>query len=191
MKWLVVAIAAATLQAQAPAFDVVSIKRSAPDAPRGGGFGMSPSGLFQIQGLSLAELIQAAYSQGRPFYRFQMTGGPDWLDSARFDITGSSAFKNATPAQTMAMVKALLIERFKVVVREETREAPIYVLTLAKAGTLGPKMRRSSLTCPGPGCEFKINPGGTLMARGLTTDRLALSMANFPASAGSSSITQA
>ncbi len=142
---------------------------------------MSPSGLFQVQGLSLAELIQAAYSQGQPFYRFQMTGGPDWLDSARFDITASSQLKNATPPQTMAMVRTLLIDRFKVVVRQETRDAPIYLLTLANTnGTLGPKMRKSSLTCPGPGCDFKINPGASLSARGLTMGRLAFSMANFP-----------
>jgi uncharacterized protein (TIGR03435 family) len=180
MRWLAAALAAGMLQAQTPVFEVASIKPSAPDTPRGGGFGMSPTGLFQVQGLSLAELIQAAYSQGRPFYRFQITGGPDWLDSGRFDITGSSTFRNATPAQTMAMVKALLIDRFSLVVREERKDAPIYVLTLAnKDGTLGPKMRKSSLNCPGPGCEFKINPGGTLSARGVTTDIVAFSMANF------------
>jgi uncharacterized protein (TIGR03435 family) len=168
--------------AQTPTFEVASIKPSAPDTQRGGGFGMSPSGLFQVQGLSLAELIQAAYSDGRPFYRFQLTGGPDWLDSARFDITASSSVRNATPAQTMAIVKAILIERFKVVVRQQTTDAPIYILTLAnKDGSLGPRMRKSSLTCPGPGCDFKINPGtlGTLSARGLTVDRLAFSMAGF------------
>jgi uncharacterized protein (TIGR03435 family) len=140
---------------------------------------MSPGGLFQVQGLSLAELIQAAYSDGRPFYRFQLTGGPDWLDSARFDITASSTVRNATPAQTMAIVKAILNERFKLVVRQQTTDAPIYILTLAnKDGSLGPRMRKSSLTCPGPGCDFKINPG-TLTARGLTVDRLAFSMAGF------------
>ena len=40
-------------------------------------------------------------------------------------------------------------------------------------------MRKSSLTCPGPGCDFKITPGASLTARGLTMNRLALSMANF------------
>ena len=180
MRWIAVALTAGMLQTQAPAFEVVSVKPSAPETPRGGGFGMSPSGLFQVRGLSLVELVQAAYSQGRPFYRFQLAGGPDWLDSARFDITASSTLRNATPAQTMAMVKALLIERFKLVVREETKDAPIYVLTLAnKDGTLGPKIRKSSLACPGPGCEFKINPGVSLTARGLTVDRLAFSMAGF------------
>jgi len=165
--------------AQTPTFDVASIKPSARDTQRGGGFGMSPSGLFQVQGISLAQLIQAAYSDGRPFYRFQLTGGPDWLDSARFDITASSTVRNATPAQTMAIVKAILIERFKLVVRQQTADAPIYILTLAsKDGSLGPKMRKSSLTCPGPLCDFKLNPG-TLTARGLTTERLAFSMANF------------
>jgi len=165
--------------AQTPTFEVASVKLSAPDTQRGGGFGMSPSGLFQVQGLSLAQLIQAAYSDGRPFNRFQLTGGPDWLDSARFDITASSTVRNATPAQTMAIVKAILVERFKLVIRQQTTEAPIYILTLAnKDGSLGPRMRKSSLTCPGPGCDFKLNPG-TLAARGLTTDRLAFSMANF------------
>jgi len=179
--WLMATAAVALLQTPpSPSFEVASIKPSAPTVQRGGGFGMSPSGLFHVQGLSLAELIQAAYSQGQPFYRFQITGGPDWLDSARFDITASSTVRDATPAQTMAMVRTILIDRFKVVVRQETRDAPIYVMTLAgKDGTLGPKIRKSSLNCPGPGCDFKINPGASLMARGLTTGRLAFSMANF------------
>jgi uncharacterized protein (TIGR03435 family) len=176
MRWLAALLVLGLLQT--PTFEVASIKPSIATAPRGG-FGMSPSGLFQVQGISLVELIQAAYTQGLPFYRFQITGGPDWLDSARFDITASSTVKNATPAQTMAMVKGMLIDRFKVVVRQETKEGPIYLLTLArKDGTLGPKMRRSSLACPGPGCEFNLRPG-VLAARGLTTGRLAFSMANF------------
>ncbi|HET9830352.1 MAG TPA: TIGR03435 family protein [Vicinamibacterales bacterium] len=55
----------------------------------------------------------------------------------------------------------------------------MYVLTMDnKDGSLGPLMRKSTLTCPGPGCDFKLNPGA-LTARGLTTDRLAFSMANF------------
>lgn len=179
---LLLCLCAAVAHTQGPVFEVASIKPSAPETPRGGGFGMSPSGLFQVQGLSLMELVSAAYTQGRPFYRFQVAGGPDWLDSARFDITASSSFKNATPAQTMAMVKAMLIERFKLVAHEEMREGPIYVLALAnKNGTLGPKMRKSSLNCPEPGCDFKINPrAGTLSARGLTVDRLAFAMGNFP-----------
>jgi uncharacterized protein (TIGR03435 family) len=152
---------------------------------------MSPSGLFQVQGLSLAELIQAAYSDGRPFYRFQLTGGPDWVDSAHFDIAASSTVRNATAAQTMAIVKAILIERFKLVVRQQTTEAPIYILTLAnKDASLGPRMRKSTLTCPGPGCDFKIN-AGKLTARGLTTDRLALSWPTSLPSVGSSSIAPA
>ena len=136
------------VRAQAPAFDVASIKPSAPDAPRGG-FGISPSGLFQVQGISLVELIQGAYSDGRrPFYRFQVSGGPDWLDSARFDITASSTLRNPSAAQTMAMVKGMLVDRFKVIVRQETRDAPIYALTLAaKDGTPGPKLRKSSAPC--------------------------------------------
>ena len=181
---------AAVAQTPAPAFEVASIKPSAPNTQRGG-FGMSPSGLFQVQGLSVAEMIQAAYSQGRPFYRFQMTGGPEWLDSARFDINASSTLRSPTTPQLMGMVKALLVDRFKLVIREETRDAPIYLLTLVKRdGSLGPKMRKSLLTCPSgamappaPGdapnqCEYRVGYG-KLTARGLPVERLAFSMANF------------
>ncbi len=53
-----------------PSSDVPSIKASPPNAPLGG-FGMSPSGLFQVRRLSLVEMIQAAYGSGLPLYRFQ------------------------------------------------------------------------------------------------------------------------
>ena len=59
MRWIAVALTAGILQLQTPAFEVVSVKPSAPETPRGGGFGMSPSGLFQVQGLTLVELKPA------------------------------------------------------------------------------------------------------------------------------------
>src|SRR5690348_12032509 len=77
MHWIVALLSLGLLQT--PAFEVASVKPSAPDTPRGG-FGMSPGGLFQVTGISLAELLQAAYSQGLPFHRFQLAGGPDWLE---------------------------------------------------------------------------------------------------------------
>ena len=74
----------------------------------------------------------------------------------------------------MALLQALLSERFKLKVREEGRERPVYVLTAAGTdGALGPKARKSEIDCgavmrgerpalsPGqaPPCSFKTPPG--------------------------------
>jgi uncharacterized protein (TIGR03435 family) len=183
-----------SLHAQtAPAFDVASVKPSAPDARRGGiGFGGER---ITVTAWTLTELMALAWGQPVPLYRFQITGGPEWLDRERYDITATvdpSRLKDPGPSLLQDMVKALLAERFKLVVREETKEAPIYELVLAsKDGQLGPKLRRSTYPCPAPGapppapdperqknCNSSIGYG-TLTARGMPVGQLALSMANF------------
>jgi uncharacterized protein (TIGR03435 family) len=88
---------------------------------------------------------------GPALYRFQITGGPEWLDSARFDIIATSAPGKASsmPEDAAGIVKALLAERFKLVVRDETKEGPIDALSLvSRDGQLGPKLRRADFTCP-------------------------------------------
>jgi uncharacterized protein (TIGR03435 family) len=46
------------------------------------------------------------------------------------------------------MVRTLLEDRFKLTVHNETRELPIYALTLARSdGRLGPKLVRSDIDC--------------------------------------------
>src|SRR5262249_8447490 len=71
-----------------PAFEVVSIKPSAPNLGiRGGG----PRGdRFTMTGASLKMLLQIAYtrpnSNGAPGNQIQIIGGPNWIDSDRYDI---------------------------------------------------------------------------------------------------------
>jgi uncharacterized protein (TIGR03435 family) len=65
---------------------------------------------------------------------YQLSGGPGWLDNDRFDIEGRAA----TPAgeeQLRAMLNTLLAERFKLVVRHESKEMPVYALTVGKKGS--------------------------------------------------------
>jgi uncharacterized protein (TIGR03435 family) len=51
-----------------------------------------------------------------------------------------------------ALLLTLLKERFGLAMRAESRERPVYVLTLARAdGTLGPHLRRSTTDCTGRG----------------------------------------
>jgi uncharacterized protein (TIGR03435 family) len=87
------------------------------------------------------------------------------------------------------LLKGLLVERFKLAVRQETKEGAIYHLTMAsRDGQLGPKLRRSPNPCPVPNgppdpewlknCTSRIGYG-TLTARGIPMEQLALSIANF------------
>jgi uncharacterized protein (TIGR03435 family) len=60
-------------------------------------------------------------------------GGPAWLNTDRFDVIAKA------PAQSSfdvlePMVKTLLAERFKLVVREENRDMPVFILTVGKKG---------------------------------------------------------
>ncbi|HET9268718.1 MAG TPA: TIGR03435 family protein [Vicinamibacterales bacterium] len=176
-----------------PTFEVASVKPSQPGAQRGPiGFGGER---VNVTAWTLPELMTLAYAQGTSLYRFQITGGPDWLDRERFDITATvdpSKVSAPNPNLLQAMLRTLLAERFKLAVRQETKEAPIYALTLAsRDGLPGPKLRRTTYPCPQPGgpspppdperqknCSSRIGYG-TLTGRGMTVEQLAMSMANF------------
>jgi uncharacterized protein (TIGR03435 family) len=74
----------------------------------------------------------------------RVVGGPSWLDSdgfdfdAKMDSSTAEALNKLAPAEREAarerMLRSLLAERFKLAVHTETREFPVYVLTLAKNG---------------------------------------------------------
>ncbi len=95
---------------------------------------------FRTANLALRDLIQFAY--GLP--RSQILGGPGWLDTVMFDIDAKSdaamdAELHAVPTeqarqQKLAMVQALLTDRFQFAAHRETRQLPEYALVIAKDG---------------------------------------------------------
>jgi len=98
-----------------------------------------PSGGFEAVNVTLASIIRLAYS----LQDFQMVGGPEWLDTARFDVQ-ARAPEGATQSEAGRRLQSLLAERFALKVHRETRDHPIYALVLARAdGSLGPRLRRS------------------------------------------------
>jgi len=69
--------------------------------------------------------------------------------SRNFDIVAKAENTDATPAQMNQMLKSMLIERFQLRAHTEMREADVWVLKLAESnGALGPRLKRSSLSCP-------------------------------------------
>ena len=124
------------------AFDVASVKPNVSGEMRVTVQAM-PGGRFTATNAPLRTLIREAYAlQG-----FQLSGGPGWLDSDRFDIVAKSE-NNPTPLQMRVMLRALLTERFKLSVHTETRDLPLYALVLARPdGKLGPHLRRTGTDC--------------------------------------------
>ena len=139
----------------APAFEVASIK------PNNSGDGrvmmQNQPGRFIATNIPVRLLIRNAYQ----LQDFQITGGPSWLNSDRFDINAKvdasvqdevAAARGAGPGQgpnpVQLMVRTLLAERFKLVVHNETKDQPIYGLIMARSdGRLGPQLKKAEVDC--------------------------------------------
>jgi uncharacterized protein (TIGR03435 family) len=83
----------------------------------------------------------------------QLAGGPDWIDSARYDINAKAQGEFAvtepgTVGPPQLMMQRMLAERFRLTVHTERRELRIYVLTRARRdGRLGPQIRTAAIDC--------------------------------------------
>jgi uncharacterized protein (TIGR03435 family) len=60
-------------------------------------------------------------------------GGPTWINSERFDIEAKAGC-DTTGREMGSMLQVLLEDRFKLKVHRETKDGPVYFLTLSKSG---------------------------------------------------------
>jgi uncharacterized protein (TIGR03435 family) len=74
---------------------------------------------------------------------------PQWATTDRFEIR-ATASGNPAKDEMRLMMQSLLADRFKLKVHFETEQLPVFALTLAKPGQLGPKLRPHS---QGPPCD--------------------------------------
>jgi bla regulator protein blaR1 len=76
---------------------------------------------------------------------------PKWVGKDLYEIE-ARAEGNPTKDQMRLMMQSLLGERFKLAVHFDTREVPIFALTLVKRGRLEPKLRphAEGPPCPDP-----------------------------------------
>jgi uncharacterized protein (TIGR03435 family) len=136
--------------AQTPAFEVASIKPSAPNATRMN-IQRDPGGGIVLSNVNLQTLVSMAYN----VQSFQISGGPSWLRSRRFDVV-AKAPADAAKGQTWVMLQTLLGDRFELAIHRETRELPIFELVVAKGG---PKIQPAN-RLPGPADDFiQTSPG--------------------------------
>ena len=134
----------------APRFEVVSIRPNR--APRvEERFELQPSGRIIWMATLVRPLIRLAH-QRRMFDTREVIGGPDWLDRERFDIIAQAKEPlridpDGFPREPFAMIRTMLEERFRLRVREERRERPIYALVRASVRDLGRRLHPSSIDC--------------------------------------------
>jgi uncharacterized protein (TIGR03435 family) len=186
---LLVAVAlAATLHAQAPettpTFEVAVINRVR-ETPLRGMFGRLPGGNYVVPASTVVQLVGSAY--GVPSER--VLGAPRWATGDLYEVH-AKARGNPTGAETTRMLQSLLRDRFKLAVREELRDYPVYELRVARADRrLGSRIQASPIDCSDPESRrrgealpvanglpqhcFTQASGGRVTASGLTLERFA------------------
>jgi uncharacterized protein (TIGR03435 family) len=86
-------------------------------------------GYLVMKNQPVRRLVAIAYG----FNDDQVSGGPKWIDSDRFDIEARAAGPAKDP-ELLLMLQHLLAERFQVAVHRETETAPGYALVPLKSG---------------------------------------------------------
>jgi uncharacterized protein (TIGR03435 family) len=98
--------------------------------------GILPNGHVYFRNASPRKIIAAAYDLDETL----VTGGPEWLDSDRLDVTAKAA-PAASQTDRLSMLQALLGERFKLKLHHDPKSNWIYTLTV---GPDGPKLQPAS-----------------------------------------------
>lgn len=140
-----------------PAFLVASVKPNLSDGDMSAN--LSP-GRFDARNMSVKNLVRTAY--GVDFQR--IVGGPDWIDSDRFDIaavfdsdpgsepeianrTGRRTASPADRSRFRPMLQRLLAERFRLRVSRGLWELPHYALVVSRPETFSERVRPSGVDC--------------------------------------------
>jgi uncharacterized protein (TIGR03435 family) len=155
-----------------PVFDTVSIKRhNAPETSMRFKMMFSMNdGSFTAEGVTLRKLIEMAYH----LQEDQLSGGPDWLDSAKFDVSATLNKTRAADLQKAGtqdakvddqfFLKSLLADYFKVAVHQEMRNLSAYELTVDDGGSKLQEVKDMGM--------FHLAPG-ELLSQGVPIELLA------------------
>jgi uncharacterized protein (TIGR03435 family) len=140
MRAALLLLSFSTLNAQKPAayspkFEMASIRRCDPKSLHGGVSGLP--GRVTVPCATLKNLIDwtyGAYANGPHFNvkaSLPIEGAPAWLDSDRFTVKAKApGSPGLLEMFTGPFMQALLADRFKLRFHRETRDVPVYALTV-------------------------------------------------------------
>jgi uncharacterized protein (TIGR03435 family) len=172
---IVESVAGGGFQSTRPSFDVASIKRGDPYALQR--FAVSGR-RFIDENAPLMDLIQWAYHAAN----WQVSGGPDWLQSERYDIeaikpqTASANVNLFQDEELRMMVQVLLEERCKLRLHHQTKTGSVYELAVAKSG---PRLTAAAAESDdqneyrGVGDGMRTSHGATLLGKHASMANLA------------------
>jgi uncharacterized protein (TIGR03435 family) len=147
-----------------PSFEVASIRRNTGSTP--GQTIRLLSNRFIGTNVTVRDLIATAYAIQTSD---QLSGEPGWITGERYDVQAVSRGEATFPQQRV-MLQTLLADRFQLVLRRETRTAPIYSLIRGQVPRLKP-----AAECPPEMADcsgFNTRPG-EILGRRVTMARLA------------------
>jgi uncharacterized protein (TIGR03435 family) len=142
-----------------------------------GSYGYKPTGgYFRMTGLPVIAYIQFAYN----LYGYKAghlnKQVPAWVRDTHYDIEARTDYPNPTKDDYRQMMRALLMERFHLVIHPETRDSPVLNLVLAKPGKTGPSIAHHAPD--DPTCEENkpttfFSPCGTIAVNPGNPDKMA------------------
>ena len=131
------------------AFEAATIKRNVSGAENWS-LNPRPTGQFTATNARASDLVQAAFL----VQDYQFEGLPAWTRNERYDVVAKLDARLASlnqppgfsPIWSLAL-RALVIDRFKLQSHREVRQRPVYALTVAREGRLGPNLKRTEFDC--------------------------------------------
>jgi uncharacterized protein (TIGR03435 family) len=159
MKALSAALAlvvTAALSAQEPEFEIASVK---PTTSPGGTWAFFP-GEARFEGHALDLIIPAAFDVPMQVASLKIawtTAAETMRRSPRFQIFA----KGDRNADSKAMLRTLLKERFGLRTHTEIRQVPVYALTVKEPGRLGRWLKSSQVNCQEHFRQLARDAGGT------------------------------
>jgi uncharacterized protein (TIGR03435 family) len=177
-----------------PAFEVATVRENKSGETRMH-IEVQPGGRFNALNMTLWQILSVAYPvDGRFRDEIQLTGGPGWMKSDRFDIVakaeGSPMLDTNKPGATVTdgdrdavdrirlMLRRSLTERFKLRMHHEMRVVPIYALTRA-SGTFGPALRNAVADCGSLCGSIRMTAPGRATATAVSMGSIAHTMTEW------------
>jgi uncharacterized protein (TIGR03435 family) len=126
-------------------FEVAELKPSSPDL-RGMRLNIQPGGRVNIAGIPLKFLIEQAWNLTDDM----VSGMPKWMETDRYDIVAKSPVPDLDIDDVWTMLRALVVERFKLTTHTEDRPVTAYTLVAVK-----PKLKKAD---PNSRSKYKEGP---------------------------------
>jgi uncharacterized protein (TIGR03435 family) len=111
-----------------PKFEVASVKHNISGSDKA--YLQATPGRLAITNVTLKRLILNAWD----LQDYQLYGDPSWIASEHYDIQARPEGNPSVQQMEGPMLQALLEVRFKLVIHRETRQLPVYELTIARGG---------------------------------------------------------